>query len=74
MFRKGVYLKMKQYKITNMHCEGCLNRLKNGLKEFKLEYDISLESKILKLNCSKEVLVKVLEKLDALEFSYEEIN
>ena len=58
---------MKRYEliIEGMHCEGCVNRIKNVLSTVKgiSSYNLSLEDKKLEIEVKKDkVMMKLLRK------------
>lgn len=67
---------IREFKINNIHCEGCINRIKNCLSKIEgiKDFSLTLEDKMLKIDASDEVITKVLEKLQDLDFTYEEIT
>lgn len=64
---------MKKYEliIEGMHCEGCVNRIKNVLSTVKgiSSYNLSLENKKLEIEVKKDkVLDEVIKKIESLGF------
>lgn len=64
---------MKRYEliIEGMHCEGCVNRIKNVLSTVKgiSSYNLSLESKKLEIEVKKDkVIDEVAKKIENLGF------
>lgn len=64
---------MKRYEliIEGMHCEGCVNRIKNVLSTVKgiSSYNLSLESKKLEIEVKKDkVIDEVTKKIENLGF------
>lgn len=64
---------MKRYElmIEGMHCDGCVNRIKNGLSTVKgiSSYNLSLESKKLEIEVKKDkVIDEVVAKIEKLGF------
>ena len=65
-------MKNIELKIEGMKCEGCINRVKKVLSMIKgIEaFDISLETKTLKLSVKKEKTIdEVIKKIEMLGFS-----
>lgn len=67
---------MYKFKVDNIHCEGCIKRIKNILDNYNnLKYDITLENKILTLQTDDENLVtEIKNKLQELDFNLEAVN
>ena len=64
---------MKRYEliIEGMHCEGCVNRIKNVLSTVKgiSSYNLSLEGKKLEIEVKKDkVIDEVTKKIESLGF------
>ncbi len=64
---------MKRYEllIDGIHCDGCINRIKNVLSTVKgiISYDISFESKKLVIEVKKDkVINEVIDKIEDLGF------
>lgn len=64
---------MKRYEliIEGMHCEGCVNRIKNVLSTVKgiSSYNLSLEDKKLEIEVKKDkVIDEVTKKIENLGF------
>lgn len=64
---------MKRYEliIEGMHCEGCVNRIKNVLSTVKgiSSYNLSLENKKLEIEVKKDkVIDEVTKKIESLGF------
>ena len=64
---------MKRYEliIEGMHCEGCVNRIKNVLSTVKgiSSYNLSLEDKKLEIVVKKDkVIDEVTKKIESLGF------
>ncbi len=64
---------MKRYEliIEGMHCEGCVNRIKNVLSTVKgiSSYNLSLEDKKLEIEVKKDkVIDEVTKKIESLGF------
>lgn len=64
---------MKRYEliIEGMHCEGCVNRIKNVLSTVKgiSSYNLSLEDKKLEIEVKKDKVVdEVTKKIENLGF------
>ena len=64
---------MKRYEllIDGIHCDGCINRIKNVLSTVKgiISYDISFESKKLVIEVKKDkVINEVVDKIEDLGF------
>lgn len=65
-------MKNIELNIEGMKCEGCVNRIKKVLSTIKgiESFDISLETKILKLSVKKEKTIdEVIKKIEMLGFS-----
>lgn len=61
----------KTIKIEGMTCEGCVNRIKNVLKNTKgvSNFDVSLENKLATLEVKNDkVLIDVIDKINEIGF------
>lgn len=69
-------MKIIEFNIEGMKCEGCVNRIKNVLAEMKEieSYDVSLETKKLSLSIKKEKIIdEVIRKIQNLGFEISKI-
>lgn len=65
---------MRDFKVNNIHCNGCANRIKNALKdEFgEVEINLDAEPKIVSLEITDELIPKLRANLDELGFEFVE--
>lgn len=69
-------MKIIEFNIEGMKCEGCVNRIKNVLAEMKEieSYEVSLETKKLSLSVKKEKIIdEVIRKIQNLGFEISKI-
>ena len=65
-------MKNIELNIEGMHCEGCVNRIKNALSTIKGidSFNVSLEEKKLTISVKKEKTIdEVIKKIEALGFN-----
>ena len=61
---------MKTLKITDMHCEKCVERISKALSAQDIEFTINLENKTVAVDDNK--VTTAIETLDDIGFSAEE--
>jgi copper chaperone CopZ len=54
--------------VPDMHCEKCVERITNALKEGKLTFQVSLENKTVTVDGQEAQVTAALEALDDLGF------
>ena len=59
---------MTVIKVSDMHCEKCVARITNLLKEEGLDFTVSLEEKTVTINGCQHCVKTALEALDDLGF------
>lgn len=69
-------MRIVEFNIEGMKCEGCVNRIKNVLAEMKgiESHEISLETKKLSLSVKKDKIIdEVIRKIQNLGFEISKI-
>lgn len=63
---------MRSFKVNNIHCSGCANRIKNAFEdEFSdIEINLNVEPKIVSLNIKDEQIQKFKDDLNDLGFEF----
>lgn len=59
---------MTVIKVADMHCEKCVSRITNLLKEEGLDFEVSLADKTVTINGCEHCVKTALEALDDLGF------
>ena len=62
---------MTVIKVADMHCEKCVSRITNLLKEEGLDFSVSLADKTVTINGCQHCVKTALEALDDLGFEGE---
>lgn len=63
---------MTTLKVPEMHCNHCVSRISNALKEAGLAFTVSLEDKTVTIDGCSSCVAKAKAELDDLGFSAEE--
>lgn len=58
-------------KVENMSCGHCVKRIDEALKELKLEHEVNLEEKTVKVTADKMQMLDVIAALDEMGFDAE---
>lgn len=58
-------------KVENMNCGHCVKRIDEALKELKLEHEVNLEEKTVKVTADKMQMLDVIAALDEMGFDAE---
>ncbi|NLW65989.1 MAG: heavy-metal-associated domain-containing protein [Clostridiales bacterium] len=61
-------------KVTEMHCEKCVERITNALNEGGLKFSVSLPDQTVTIDGCDSCVKTAVEKLDDLGFSAEKID
>lgn len=62
---------MTTIKVENMSCGHCVKRIDEALKELKLEHEVNLEEKTVKVTADKMQMLDVIAALDEMGFDAE---
>jgi copper chaperone CopZ len=65
---------MTTIKVNNMSCGHCVKNIDNALQKLKLEHEINLEQKTLKVEANNLELFDVFEALDEMGYDAEKIE
>ncbi len=55
-------------KVEGMHCEKCVERIENALKETGIDFSISLSDKVVTVNGCEHCLNTAIQELEDLGF------
>jgi copper chaperone len=65
---------MTTIKVSNMSCEHCVKNINEALEKLKLEHEVDLNQKTLKVEADKLQLFDVFEALDEMGYDAEKID
>lgn len=60
-------------KVEDMHCENCVKRINNALREADINFEVDLEAKIVTVDGCEHCLNTALTELEDLGFTPEKI-
>ncbi len=60
-------------KVPDMHCENCVKRINNALREAEINFSVDLENKTVTVDGCEHCLATALTELEDLGFTPEKI-